>query len=136
MSTPSILVIDDDPDFVDVTKAILETGDYDVRCAYNLDEGLAMLEEKAPDLIVLDIMMRGMAEGLIFARKIRKDPRYSKIPILTLTSMRDQTGFYFIGEPVHSQFFPVDECVEKPLEPKALLEKVEQLLADKSDISE
>lgn len=135
MSTLSILVIDDDPDFVEITKTILETKDYNVSFAYNQDEGFAKLGEETPDLIILDIMMRKGAEGFIFARKIRKDPRYEKTPILVLTSMREQTGFDFPGEPMHPQFLPVDEYVEKPIEPQLLLEKVERLLAKRSEKS-
>lgn len=133
MSAPSILVVDDDPDFVEITKTILETKRYDVRCAYNGDEAFSRLEEKIPDLIILDIMMRKGAEGFIVARKLRKDPRYNEIPILMLTSMREQTGFDFPGEPIHSEFLPVDEYTEKPIEPQTLLEKVARLLAKKCD---
>lgn len=132
MTAASILVIDDDPDFVEITKTILETKDYVVLVAYNKDEGLVRLEERTPDLIILDIMMRKGAEGFVFARAIRKDARYSRIPILMLTSMREQTGFDFPGEPIHPTFLPVDEYVEKPIEPQMLLEKVGQLLAKAS----
>jgi len=131
MNAPNILIIDDDPNFVEVTQAILETKHYRVSFAYNADEGFAKLEEEIPDAIILDIMMGKGAEGFIFARKIRKDPRFAKIPILMLTSMREQTGFDFPGERIHPKFLPVDEYMEKPIEPEALLEKIEQQLANK-----
>jgi CheY-like chemotaxis protein len=124
-----VLIIDDDPNFVDVTKAVLETRQYKVDCAYNADEGFAKLKEAVPDVIILDIMMGKCAEGFIFARMIKKDPRLAKIPILVLTSMREQTGFDFPGERIHPKFFPIDEYVEKPIEPQVLLEKIEQQLA-------
>ena len=133
MSAPSILIIDDDPDFVEVTKVILETKQYNVRFAYDPEEGLAKLEEETPDAIILDIMMGKGAEGFIFARKVKKDPRFAKIPILMLTSMREQTGFDFPGERIHPKFLPVEEYIEKGVEPQALLEKVEQLLANRID---
>ena len=133
MSRARILVIDDDPDFVDATKAILETKQYEVSCAYNEDEGLKRMEEEIPDLIILDIMMRRFAEGFTFARGIRKDPRYQRIPIIVATSVREQTGFDFPGDPKHPKFFPIEEFMEKPLEPQLLLETVERLLAEKAD---
>jgi CheY-like chemotaxis protein len=133
MSAPSILVIDDDPDFVEVTKVILETKQYQVKSAGNPEEGWSSLEEEVPDLLILDIMMGKGAEGFIMARKIRKDPRYAKMPILMLTSMREQTGFDFPGERIHEKFLPVDDYVEKGIEPKILLEKIEQQLAKKTD---
>ena len=131
MSIPKILIIDDDPQFVEITKAVLQTKQYRVSCAYDANEGFAKLEEETPDAIILDIMMGRGAEGFIFAREIRKDSRFAKIPILMLTSMREQTGFDFPGERIHSKFLPVDQYVEKPIAPSDLLEKIGQLLAVK-----
>ena len=128
MSIPRILIIDDDPEFVEITKTILETRQYEVRCAYEASEGFAKLKEEMPDAIILDIMMGKGAEGFIFARKMRKDPHFAKIPILMLTSMREQTGFDFPGERTHPKFLPVDEYVEKPIEPLALLETMDRLV--------
>jgi CheY-like chemotaxis protein len=132
MSAPSILIIDDDPDFVEVTKVILETKQYDVRFAYSPEEGFAELEKQIPDALILDIMMGKGAEGFIMARKLRKDPRFAKMPILMLTSMREQTGFDFPGEKIHEKFLPVDDYIEKGIEPQALLEKIQQQLAAKT----
>jgi DNA-binding response OmpR family regulator len=132
MSTPSILIIDDDPDFVEVTKVILETKQYVVKSAGNPEDGWASLAEEVPDLLILDIMMGRGAEGFIMARKIRKDPRYAEMPILMLTSMREQTGFDFPGERIHAKFLPVDDYVEKGIEPEVLLEKIEQRLTKKA----
>ena len=131
MSTQKILIIDDDPDFVEVTKVLLETRQYDVSAAYDPEEGLAKLEEETPNALILDVMMGKGADGFLVARKIRKDPRFDKMPILMMTSMREQTGFDFPGERIHSKFLPVDDYVEKGVEPKVLLDKVEQLLAGK-----
>jgi two-component system phosphate regulon response regulator OmpR len=131
MSAPNILIIDDDPDFVEIAKAILETKQYEVSFAYSSEEGYAKLEEM-PDAIILDVMMGKGAEGFIFARKMRKDPRFDKIPILMLTSMREQTGFDFPGDRIHAKFLPVDDYIEKGVEPQVLLEKIEQQLAKKS----
>lgn len=133
MDAPTILIIDDDPDFVEITKAILETKQYKVEFAYNPDEGFAKLEEHAPDAIILDVMMGKGAGGFVFARKMRKDPRFAKIPVLMLTGMREQTGFDFPGERIHDKFLPVDDYVEKGVEPSVLLEKIEQLTKKKGN---
>lgn len=132
MSTPSILLVDDDPDFVEITKAILETKQYQVRSAQDPDEGFAKLEEEIPDLLILDIMMGRGAGGFVLARKIRKDSRFDHMPILMLTSMTEQTGFDIPGERISEKFLPVDDYIEKGLEPHALLEKVERQLAKKN----
>jgi DNA-binding response OmpR family regulator len=132
MSAPTILIIDDDPDFVAVTKAILETKQYNVSFAYDPDEGYAKMKEEMPDAIILDVMMGRGAGGFVFARKMRKDSRFDKTPILMLTSMREQTGFDFPGERIHDKFLPVDDYVEKGVEPQVLLDKIEKLLTKKS----
>jgi two-component system response regulator VicR len=132
MSAPSILIIDDDPDFVEVTKVILETKQYNVIAAYGSEEGWAKMEQEMPDAIILDVMMGKGAEGFIFARKMRKDSRFDKIPILMLTSMREQTGFDIPGERIHEKFLPVDDYVEKGVEPQVLLDKIAQQLAKKA----
>ena len=132
MSDPIILIVDDDPDFVEITKAILETKQYQVRSAQDPDEGFARLEEEIPDLLILDIMMGRGAGGFVLARKIRKDSRFDQVPILMLTSMTEQTGFDIPGERISEKFLPVDDYIEKGLKPDAFLEKVEQQLAKKN----
>jgi DNA-binding response OmpR family regulator len=131
MNVPHILIIDDEAEFVEVLRTILLTKQYKVSCAYSADEGFSTLEKESPDVIILDVMMGKGAEGFIFARKMRKNSRFAKIPILMLTAMREKTGFDFPGERIHPKFLPVDQYVEKPIEPSDLLEKIGQLLAVK-----
>ena len=131
MSAPTVLIIDDDPDFVEITKEILETKQYQVRSALNPDDGFASLEKEIPDFLILDIMMGRGAGGFVLARKIRKDSRFNKMPILMLTSMTEQTGFDFPGQRINEKFLPVDDYVEKGIEPQVLLDKIEKLLAKK-----
>ncbi|MBI5622265.1 MAG: response regulator [Elusimicrobia bacterium] len=126
-----ILIVDDDADFAAAMKLVLESNSYSVESASSPDEGLRKLKEVHPDLILLDIMMGKGADGILFARKVRGEneyDRYSKVPILVLTSMRKQTGFWFPGEAKHPVFFPIDKILEKPVKPEALLEEVKGLL--------
>ena len=124
-----ILIIDDDPDFVEGIQSILEGAGYAVDAEYNADDGIETLESAPPDLLCLDIMMGRGAEGIMLARKIRKDPVLREIPVLIITGIREQIAFLFPGEPVHPRFVAVDELVEKPVEPEFLLERVSALLA-------
>lgn len=123
-----LLVIDDDPDFVEGIQSILEGANYTVDVAYNPDDGFKALQTNPPDLLLLDIMMGRGAEGIMLARKIRKDPKLREIPVLIITGIREQIAFLFPGEPVHPRFVAVDELVEKPVEPQFLLERVSALL--------
>jgi two-component system phosphate regulon response regulator PhoB len=124
-----VLMIDDDPDFVSGIRSILTTANFDVEVAYNPKDGLQNLKTKQYDLLLLDIMMGRGAEGIMIARKLRKDPKLRELPVLIITGMREQIAFLFPGEPVHPRFVEVDELVEKPIEPKLLLEKVNSLIA-------
>ena len=123
-----ILMIDDDPDFVDGIKSILEKADYAVDVSYNPKDGLNALHTEPPDLLLLDIMMGRGAEGIMIARKMRKDAELREIPVLIITGIREQIAFLFPGEPVHPGFVSVDELVEKPVDPQFLLERVSALI--------
>ncbi|MDH7501965.1 MAG: response regulator [Verrucomicrobiota bacterium] len=126
--TKKLLIIDDDPDFVAGMKSILVKANYEVDVAYNPKDGLQALQTKPYDLLLLDIMMGRGAEGIMIARKLGKDPKLRNLPVLIITGIREQMAFLFPGQAVHPHFVAVDELVEKPVEPKLLLEKVEALL--------
>jgi len=123
-----IMMIDDDPDFVAGIKSILEKANYSVNVAYNPKDGFQALQAEHYDLLLLDIMMGRGAEGVALARKIRKDPKLKEMPVLIITGIREQIAFLFPGQSVHPHFVETDELVEKPVEPKLLLEKVSSLL--------
>lgn len=123
-----LLIIDDDPDFVAGIKSILVKAGYDVEAAYNPKDGLQALQTKTFDLLLLDVMMGRGAEGIMIARKLGKDPKLRDLPVLIITGIREQMAFLFPGQAVHPHFVDVDELVEKPVEPKLLLEKVAALL--------
>ena len=123
-----LLMIDDDPDFVSGIKSILDAAGFEVDVTYNPKDGMHALQTKQYDLLLLDIMMGRGAEGIMIARKLRKDEKLREMPVLIITGMREQIAFLFPGEPVHPRFVEVDELVEKPIEPKLLLEKVNGLI--------
>ena len=123
-----LIIIDDDPNYVAGIKSVLETADYSVDVAYNPKDGFKALQTKRYDLLLLDIMMGRGAEGVALARKIRKDPLLRELPVLIITGIREQIAFLFPGQPVHPHFVETDELLEKPVEPKLLLEKVSSLL--------
>ena len=127
--TKRLLMIDDDPDFVSGIKAILDKEGFEVDVAYNPKDGMNALQTKQYDLLLLDIMMGRGAEGIMIARKLRKDAKLRELPVLIMTGMREQIAFLFPGEPIHPRFVEIDELVEKPVEPKMLLEKVNSLIA-------
>lgn len=117
-----IAIIDDDPDIIEASEVVLKSNGHDVITANNPDDGFKLVNDKSPDLIILDVMMDEPDDGFFLAQKFRKDGL--KTPILMYTSISKTTGYDFgAGEMV-----PVDEFVEKPISPEELLEKVNKLL--------
>ena len=127
-SRKRFLIIDDDPDYVDGVKSILEKADYEVDTAYNPTQGFEALQSKPYDLLLLDIMMGRGAEGVMLARKIKKDPKLRETPTIIITSIREQLAYLFPGQPLKPNILPIDELLEKPVEPELLLSTVNKLL--------
>jgi len=133
MENPKILIIDDDPDLVESIRITLEANNYQVFSAGNGTEGLKMLKEVNPDLIILDVMMDSITEGFQVSQKIRsRDPQsefrnYAQIPILMITAVSQKMNMSFSPEE-DGDYLPVDEFVEKPIRLEALLEKIKKFI--------
>ena len=133
MDRPKILIIDDDPDLVESMQIMLEANNYQVESAYNGTDGLKLVKETNPDLIILDVMMDSITEGFQVSYQLRsRDPQspykaYSNIPILMLTGVSQKMHMKFSPEK-DEDYLPVDELVEKPIQLDALLEKVKKLI--------
>ncbi|MFH1995948.1 MAG: AAA family ATPase [Candidatus Omnitrophota bacterium] len=78
-------------------------------------------------LIILDVVMDTMCDGIDLARKLKNDKKFQSIPILMLSAIKSKTGFDPSGA-CDSGWVPVEEYAEKPLTPELLIEKVEKLL--------
>ena len=123
-----ILIIDDDPDFVEATRIVLESKSYQVITAADGKEGLKKIKQERPDLIILDVMMTKEDEGFNVCRMLKNDSENQKIPILMLTALREKTGFNFKPEAGDKDWLPVEDYLEKPIDPDKLLARVEKLL--------
>ena len=127
-----ILVIDDDPDIVLSVRLCLEGVGHEVLEAPGGKEGLEMLKQERPDLIILDVMMETQTEGFQLALKLHSaDPTselaaYSDIPILMLTAIHSTTPLRF--EP-DIDYLPVELFVDKPIDPQDLISKVDWVLS-------
>lgn len=121
-----ILLVDDDEDFVEATKAILETRHYEVIIAHNGDEGLRKAREEKPDLILLDVIMP-IKNGFSAAEQLKKDPELAKIPTLMLTAFAIKGAQSSI--PVSRGFaLETEDYIDKPVSPEELLARVEKYL--------
>ena len=121
-----ILVIDDDPVFVESTKTVLESKDYQVLTALDGDIGLQKVREEKPDLVLLDIIMPTQ-DGFHVCEEIKKDPQLADIPVVMLTSFAQKKGETNI--PVSAGLeLEAEGYIDKPVDPEELLIYIEKML--------
>ena len=121
-----ILLIDDDIDFVEATKIVLESKPYEVVVAYEGEEGLRKAREEKPDLVILDIIMP-IKDGFTAAEQLKKDPQLNKIPILMLTAFAEKGGESSIATS-RGLTLEAEDYIDKPVSPEELLRRVEKHL--------
>ena len=129
-----ILIVEDDKDLVNTLRVVLENKDFNVRVANNGKEGFKKIEEKIPDLIILDVMMSTDTDGFDLAYKLKNNKRYQAIPIIMTTSFPQKMAEsgperfqHILGEN-----WPVTEFLEKPVDPDDLISTIEDILKDES----
>lgn len=133
-TNPKILIIDDDLDFIEISRISLEGKGYQVRSASDGKEGWKRVEKERPDLIIMDLMMEKLDAGMALSQKIKSHPRYASIPILMLTSISRDTGMDFAPRTAEDlKKLKVDDFHTKPIKAKTLLEKVEKLLGHREE---
>ncbi len=122
-----ILLVDDDPDFIEMHKAVLKNHGYTVFTAANGSEGLGKVRAEMPDLIILDLMMEKHDAGFSFSKEIKSDPLFKTIPILMVTSVAEATGHRFSLKE-DGYWMKTDDFLDKPVMPDVLISRVEGLL--------
>jgi CheY-like chemotaxis protein len=120
-----VLVVDDDPDFVKVTTKVLEKAGHEVASAANGAKALKAMRQDTPDVVLLDIMMSYILDGLDVSREMAEDPALTDVPVIMVTSL---TGVTESGMFPTDEYIPVDEWLSKPVEPQVLLSRVEETL--------
>ena len=122
---PKILVVDDDPDFIKITRTILQSRNYQVITAANGEQGLEIMRKEKPDLVILDIMMSYILDGLDARRQMAADQDLKSIPVIMVTSL---TGERVRSELPSDQYIPASEWIHKPIDPDKLLANVKKAL--------
>jgi CheY-like chemotaxis protein len=120
-----ILIIDDDPDFVDAMSNLLEAKGYEIISAPDGEEGIEKAKSEKPNLLILDVMMTRKTEGFDVARTLQKNPETKGLPVILITGIKSEMNLPFGFEP-DEEFLPVKAILEKPVKPEILLKTVEQ----------
>jgi two-component system alkaline phosphatase synthesis response regulator PhoP len=118
--------VDDDRDFVEATRIVLESAPYEVTIAYDGDEALRRVREVAPDLIILDVIMPEQ-HGFKVCEALKSDPDLSRIPVIMLTSLSQQMGETAFSL-TDGMMLEAEDYVDKPVTPQELLRRVQKFL--------
>lgn len=128
MEKNKLLIIDDDPDLLISLKAILEKENYIVFTALSKDEGISMLSEKSPDLLILDIMMETDLQGYYMLDELRSNDVFTEIPIIIYSGMADAIGVNFRSAVEDENLHPNVAFVDKADDLDELLLKIKEFL--------
>ena len=121
MHKGTILVIDDEPDLLELVEFNLKKDGYEVIVAKNGQAGLEIAQKVVPDMIVLDLMMPGI-DGLEVCRQLRGDSRTKQIPMIMLTAKSAE------ADRIVGLELGADDYITKPFSPRELLARVRALL--------
>ncbi len=125
----TILVVDDDLDFLTQVAFVLERNGYTVKTAQNQEEAERMLESLRPHLAILDLMMEHHDSGFVLAYRLKK--RYPDVPIIIVTAVTSETGIRFdaVG-PSEQAWSKADIIMDKGIRHDQLLREVRRLLRE------
>jgi len=126
-----VLIIDDDPDIIDSLTMILEANGHSVDVKTDTGQLIEDVVKANPDIIILDVIFpEDPQAGFKAARTLRKSERIRHIPVLMLSAVnqRSNLAFSISDSDISDDFMPVGAFLDKPVEPRALLGKIDELL--------
>jgi CheY-like chemotaxis protein len=122
-----ILIVDDDPDFTGMNKAVLENAGYAVMVAHNSKDGINLIKSQKPDLLLLDVMMGTDVEGFDAVDKIRDNPIIKDTPIIMITAFSEHHEVPWTEKP-EKEWVNVEQFLTKPVSPEILIAEVKRLV--------
>ncbi len=126
MTKKKILVVDDEPDMVEMLKLILESASYEVLTAYDGQEGVEKARSDRPDAIILDLMMP-RKDGFQACKELKGDPATTMIPVLVLTAISEKLSHTKYAKSMGLEL-EAEDYIDKPVDANLLLERLEKLL--------
>jgi len=121
----TVLLVDDDPDFLEQHRLLLERAGYHVRAATSEAEAVALLDEGAIDAAVLDLMLEHDDGGFVLAHRIKR--RWADVPVVLVTNVTAETGMRF-GGGKDGRWLKADAVLSKPIRIEQLTRELNRLL--------
>ncbi len=121
-----VMLVDDDPDFVEAVRTLVDKAGYQTEIAYDGKECLDKLQSFHPDLVILDVMMPVM-DGHEACDKIKSNPETARIPVILLTAVADHvsSSTYTHRDMLESE---AEDYIPKPVEPAELMDRIHHWL--------
>jgi two-component system alkaline phosphatase synthesis response regulator PhoP len=123
-----ILVVDDDPDFVEITRMVLQKEGHTVITAPSGDKGLEVAQRELPEIVLLDVMMDTVLDGLHVSHELHKVPDLQATRVIMVTSIMDTDNAALFPT---DEYLPVDAWLTKPIDPQKLIKTVNQYCTHK-----
>jgi two-component system alkaline phosphatase synthesis response regulator PhoP len=121
VAKPKVLVIEDEPDILEVIQYNLEREGYKVVVCRNGEQGLSRIRTDNPDLVILDLMLPGM-DGVEVCRQVKADPVTRAIPIVMVTAKSEESDI------VLGLGIGADDYITKPFSPRELVARIKVVL--------
>jgi CheY-like chemotaxis protein len=121
-----IVLIDDDVDFLEYARIVLESASYEVQTATDAADGMELIRSCDPDLIITDVMMSYSLEGVSMARAIHEDPALCQLPVIVITAIARTHDAELFTEGARPSS---DGFLTKPVPPERLLSVVHNCLS-------
>jgi DNA-binding response OmpR family regulator len=129
-----VMIVDDDQDFAETIALVIRNEGYEVQNKYDTESAFQSMQERVPDLVVLDVMFpEDSSAGFELARTMRhENEELKKVPILMLTAINAKFPLGFDPNDIDSEWMPVTDFLEKPVDFEVLKEKIAKLLKQES----
>lgn len=124
MSAPKVLVVDDDPDFAEIARTVLQAHGFEVLTASGGRQAIEMMRRDRPDVVLMDVMMDGATDGYQVTQIMHDDADLASVPVLMVSSIMDSP---MAGQFPTDEYLPVAGFLRKPVSPKELVERVKAL---------
>jgi DNA-binding response OmpR family regulator len=122
-----LLIVDDDEDFAGAARMMLQSRGFDVAMEYDTARIMARLDQRLPDVLLLDVMFpENPMGGIELAREVHE--RYPQLPMLILSAVNQSFPYGFQGERIDPAALPVVDFIEKPVDFRVLCDKLDRLL--------
>ena len=127
-----LMIVDDDEDFAFSTATVLRAAGHEVKIELKIPGAIRSMQQRPPELVILDVMFpEDASAGFAAARQIRQQNEELKsVPILLLTGVNARFPLGFGTRDIDSDWLPVDDFLEKPVEHDVLLKRVTEMLAE------